>query len=396
MIILSNDYTSNTPSSRIKSQGGPAAFAKIFSRYVTARGHQWVGIIEKTDTRKVFRHQKKEYSKKRTYVEVRYNRKYITHITKATKNIDPCEVLSPRIIHLAKVIRSISPDIIFLNGFSLSSWVLMMAGHMAGIPIVMQHAGIWGKEIKMYSDWFPSAARKILYEMERDISRFADHEIFLNKRSWQAYNESVAQVGAHRATVIPLPYASFVYHEKKRKKDAYDIGIVARWDRIKNHEAFLRVAKKAHEKKMPWTFHAVTSIPDTSTKKKFKDEYRKFISVKKPMDRKGITRFYKKMDLMILPSHFDVSPFVVIEAAMEGTTTLISPNVGHADEYKKAGAQKWVIDFSDVAAVVRRIQKIISTAPPKKLIRSFEKLHNPERVCSQYLQLFTTVLNQKK
>ena len=389
MIILSNDHISNAPGSRVRSQGGVAVFAKIFSRCVAARGHQWTGVVLKGDLKRKFRSKKTMRTHKRAYIEVRHSKQYWARINRAKQYLDPNDALDPMIAYLAGLIKKIQPDIIFLNGFGMVPWLLMKAGYETGVPTVIQHGGIWTKEIEMYRDVYHPATLKILCKMEREISRYVDHEIFLNKKSWDVYNEAVVKVSKKNASIIPLPYATLAYHEKtKAKKDVYNIGIVARWDRIKNHEAVLRLAKRAREKDLPWVFHAVTSIPQTNIKKEFKDEYRTFISVEKPKDRKGIVRFFQKMDLMILPSHFDVSPFVVIEAAMEGTPTLISPYVGHVDEYKKAGANEWVVDFSDEEKVVRRIQKIIGKPISKKLVHSFEKLHDPERVCGHYLALF--------
>lgn len=392
MIILSNDHISNVPGSQVWSQGGVAVFAKIFSNYVASCGHHWVSVVVKGDSREKFRVKKTARGKRKTYIEVHHDRRYLSRINRAKRLADLDNALEPMISYFFALIEEVKPDIIFLNGFGMLPWMLMKAGHAAGVPIVIQHGGIWKKEIEMYRDMYHPTKRKILCGMEREISQYVDHEIFLNKRSWDVYNESVVTVRAKNASIIPLPCVSVMHYKKKEeKKDAYAIGIVARWDRIKNHEAVLRLAKEAKKKGLPWTFYAITSIPQTNIKKKFKNEYRAFIIVEKPKNRGDVTRFFQKMDLMILPSHFDVSPFVVIEAAMEGTPTLISPNVGHVDEYKKEGASRWVIDFSDEEKVVRRIKSIIGKPVPKKLVRSFEKLHDPKRVCDRYLTLFEQV-----
>ena len=228
--------------------------------------------------------------------------------------------------------------------------------------------------------------------MEKDFSKLSSYEIFLNDWSRKVYQKEVFPINNSRSEIISLPIAAVKSSYKKRTdKKKYYIGVVARWDRIKNHQAVLALAKLAGKKGLPWVFYSVTSIPLTNLRKHFKEDYRRYIHVKNPKNRQDLNQFYKKMDLMILPSHFDVSPHVVPEALFNNTPTLISPNVGWASDYQLTGANDWVVDFEDPAKVIERIIKIKSKTLPKKLLRMLRKNSNPQYSLKKFLAVFKKI-----
>ena len=167
--------------------------------------------------------------------------------------------------------------------------------------------------------------------------------------------------------------------------------MVGRWDIIKNHEAFLNIAMLSNKLNLSWEFYSVTTIPETKNKIKLKNNYKKYIKILPPMDKNKLNNFYSEMDLMILPSHFDVSPHVVIEAAVLNTPTLISKGVGHVDIIKKFNNNDFIIDFLDSNKVINRINKIKNKKYSKELIEEFKKIHSTNNVIKEYFNVFNKI-----
>ncbi len=121
-------------------------------------------------------------------------------------------------------------------------------------------------------------------------------------------------------------------------------------------------------------------------------EYVKYVHVFPFMSPKQLKEFYKKMDLLILPSHFDVSPTVVMEGLLQGKGTLISPNVGWVSVYNNYGSRKWITGFNHQKIVIKKIKKLLREAPPEKLIEYIKKQHEPLGIFRKYLDLFSSLI----
>lgn len=402
MHVLSLDYHTNVPGSEKVSQGGPARFAKRLSSYLGKNGHVWTGIVARAEDKAVPQAKKVYGDRRLTYIEWKYDATTKNSL-KTKKNFGSPRVwFRDEINSLKKIIEEIKPDVIFLNGFSLVSWILLRAGFESGVPVTMQHAGFFKKEIQLYGDHFSEQARRMLYQMERDITTMSDVEIFLNTWSEKVYNKTVSKVPKKKSTIIPLPYDEVAPTKIMQHKNTSEvfIGIVARWDRIKNHEAILALARKAKQKKLPWKFFAVTTIPPSSINVQFKKDYQKFITVLPPKSPELLRKFYREMDVLLLASHFDVSPHVVMEAALEGVGTVISPNVGWGDEYRACGMGKWIVDFSSAQKTCLKIEKILANKKSyHEDVAAFKKYlvqaHNPKTVFTQYETLFTNIAAAK-
>lgn len=402
MHVLSLDYHTNVPRSEKVSQGGPARFAKRLSTHLTGNKHMWTGIIARAEVEAIPQ-VKKVYTQPRlAYLEWKYDA--TTKNSLATKKNfgNPKVWLRDEINSLKKIIEEVNPDVIFLNGFSLVSWMLLQAGFECGVPIAMQHAGFFKKEILLYRDHFTENARRMLYQMERDITAMSSVEIFLNTWSEKVYNTTVQKVPKKKSSVIPLPYdeVSSSYKQSRTNQGEMRLGIVARWDRIKNHEAILALARKAKQRKLPWKFFAVTTIPDSKINATFKKDYQKFVTVSPSKSPGALRKFYKDMDILLLPSHFDVSPHVVMEAALEGVGTIISSNVGWGDEYRACGMGKWIVDFSSAQKTSAKIEKILTNKKSYSddvgtLKKYLVQTHNPNTVFKQYETLFTNIATAK-
>jgi len=401
MIILSNDYPSSVPGSGFKVEGGPARFTKDFSNFLVENGHKWVGIIlqsEKDDfIKKVFTDSKKDFY----YINT--NKTSLENLVTLSESDTPEVFLADEIDKLVVFFKEIKPDLFFLNGFSFYAWMFFYAAIQAGIPVVAKHSGVFVKEIDAYKHLFTDTARNLCIEMEKSTGEKAQANIFLNNHSIKYFKEETGLDKINNPIVIPLSYPDCNFPKDEFINDKIDkkekvFGVVARWDKIKNHGAILALAKEIKNQNLPWKIRAVTRIPNTSKDKEFKDEYKDFIEVLPLMSRGQLNDFYKTLDFLLLPSHFETAGTVVMESLSVGVPTIISPHVGWVDEYNKFKMHDWIMDFSDPKKVIDNIKNIINIekwTEVGEFAKYVKKCHNPQVVYNSYLDVFSKVAISK-
>ena len=287
----------------------------------------------------------------------------------------------------------------FLIVLGIFNWMLLKAAESTGTPVVTQHAGIWHKELDLHKERYSEAGLALLKQMEKDATRLSAVEIFLNHWSRDYYWKHVIRGKPRNTEVIPLPFDFSIFEQLSNgnsltslhqlSKKMFHIGVIGRWDKIKNHPAVLGLAKAAYEKRLPWNFHAVVHIPHDKANKKLKAEYETYIHVLPPMDRGNIARFCRAADLIVMPSLFDVSPTVVLEAIALNTPIVISPNVGYVHDFVAHGAARWVIDFSNPEKAVKNILKIANKKIPSALKKHLREAHRHDKVFTTYLEIFS-------
>lgn len=399
MRILSNAFPTNLPNSEAISQGGPANFAKLFVQYIadTNAPHEWVGVmLEAMPDPSAVRLQAVFKTAQRSYHRLRVPKSMINSVTKSQDNTDDAAVLWAKpIARLERFIREQRPDVVFLNGFGILNWMLLKAARGAGVPVVTQHAGIWTKELRLHRARYSEHGRRMMEGMERESSELSSVEVFLNWWSRDYYRTHVAFGPLRTSEVVPLPFNFYSFEKlsagEKPVRFGFDrkkrhIGIIARWDEIKNHAAVLAMAKAASQKKLPWQFHAVVDIPAQYADEKA--AYERYVDVVAPLDRAGISEFCRSVDLLMLPSLFDVSPTVVLEAIALDTPIVISSTVGFVRDFVSSDAAAWIIDPADTAAAVQSIAKIMGKEMPAELKERILKKHDHRAVFAEYLQLF--------
>lgn len=390
MKIISNEYNANLPMNKWPTKGGPAKFANLFSKDMLKRGHQWVGVVDKYEGKVI----KTELvcETKNKWFEVVYlpNKFFSKKFTHLSQYKDPLTSGSFLIKQIKKVLLQEKPDVVFINGNSCFAWTLLIAASQLKIPIIALHAGIWSVEIDLYADLFSKTGVKILKEMEIDFATLPNYNVFLNETSKNYFIKNVYKIPKEKILIIPLPCETkkeIVVKNKKLNKKI-NVGIVARWDRIKNHQAFLAVAKELRKIDANYNFFAVTNIPQTHFNKDFKEDYVKNINVLAPMEQNALQSFYKKMSFMILPSLFDVSPHVVLEAALNGTPTFISKNVGYAKLLTENNLKHFIIDFSNPKKSAKIINALKNKSYSTKFVKHLKKIHNTKNVLAVFENLF--------
>lgn len=331
----------------------------------------------------------------RSYYRLSVPKPFISSVLRTTNLVDPLKEWAEPISRLAAFIEEQHPDVVFLNGFGILNWMLLQAAQKTGVPVVIQHAGIWTKELNIHKDQYSEIGRTLMEQMERDSTKLSAVEIFLNRWSKEYYHAHVTVGETKRTEIVPLPFdfasfnqlsASIKNSQFNFDKKIFHIGIIARWDEIKNHKAILALAKSARAKRLPWQFHSVVEIPEKYAAEKKK--YERYVDIIPPLDRVGISDFCRSVDLLLLPSIFDVSPTVVLEAMALNTPIVISRNIGYVSDFEKHGAQDWIIDADNTDSALQAIRKIAKKSMPSGLRNRILTAHDHKKVFADYLNIF--------
>lgn len=393
MRILSNDFLSNF-SNDGASHGGTANFAETLGKALNKEKIYWVKVYQEKLGNKIQSENKKKTQNNSWWsltIPLGYLEKNLFHLKNKTEKET---VLKDAILCLKNIMAKEKVDIVFLNGISVFVWCIFKAAKELNIKIVVQHAGVWKFELDNYANNFSPISLELLKEMEKEIAIFSNKNVFLNKTSREIFIRKVIKIPLTKTEIIPLPIKLAYKENKKEEKQetSTKVGMVGRWDKIKNHNAYLQLAKEAQKENLDWKFYSVTHIPQTKKKIKFKKEYRKYVEILPIMPSKKLNKFYNMMDIMILPSLFDVSPHVVVEAAMSETPTYISKGVCYIDMFKKFGANNFIVDFINTKLALNKIKRNIKNKYPPKLIKEFRTIHDIKNVSSKYLKVFNDLM----
>ena len=394
MKILINGYRAKKNKKIL--YGGPRNFTGLLIQHFNSLSHRVVSLSihgKKKIDGKFLLKQEAKGKNPAWFLKLRLN---FADIFKAKSAAYPQSLLPSREI-IRQAIRRIDPDVVLLNGYSIVNWYILRAAKDLGLPVVMAHHGLWFKEMNTADNNMSRATEKMLREMEKDITRFADCEVFLNEYSRNEYSRKLIKVRSGRHQIIPLPYNPLfktkpkeVLRLKAVPKGKVKIGMVSRWDPVKSPQKFMALAKEAKKQKLPWEFYAVIKLKYNYKEiGRFKKDFSKYINVIPQLPQETLKGFYRQMDVLVLPSRFDTSPTVVMEAALQGKPTVISPTVGWVSEYKRFGAGDWVISFDNPSRAVKKIAALIGNNRDSftRFAKHIEIKHSPKNVFAAYDKL---------
>jgi glycosyltransferase involved in cell wall biosynthesis len=145
--------------------------------------------------------------------------------------------------------------------------------------------------------------------------------------------ENLFQLGVHPNKITTIyngvDLDRFTY-QKKEKGEVYKVGILARLSPEKNHKLFLEIAEKLkNDPKIQ--FHIGGDGPQYPKIHKMIDALDLAHHVQMLGEVKNPESFIKEMDVLVLTSHREVFPMVVLEAMAIGTP-IVSIDVGGINE----------------------------------------------------------------
>lgn len=398
--VIFNDAHANLSTNSYIPQGGVSSFANKFSKYFDDKTSniELVSLLfsHNSDSKDIYI---KETAKNHKYYELYYPKeKLIKSYKKTYTRKDYIKFLEPWLKQVDHIFEETKPEIVFLNGFSLSNWLILEIAHRRKVPICIQHAGIWKKELSISQKSFSPSIRKIFSRFEKEIFSKASKLIFLNEFSrdvfFTIHNIKKNIKNLSKTLIIPLPIDTKNFKNINiTKRKIYNIGIVARWDGVKNHDAILRLAKYIKKNNLPIYLKVVTGWGSNKITE-YKKEYMKFVKILNPMSPEKLREFYDSQDIIIIPSRFDVSPTVLMEAISCGKPVIISSNVGWVSDYKKFNLDKLIISPIDSGENIFNTIKELTDNKEiyinrfKKMQRKIISKNNTKKVFEIYNNVF--------
>ncbi|MGG3887509.1 glycosyltransferase family 4 protein [Metabacillus fastidiosus] len=145
--------------------------------------------------------------------------------------------------------------------------------------------------------------------------------------------ENLFQLGIQPSKVTTIyngvDLHQFMYHEKE-KAESFKVGILARLSPEKNHELFLEIARKLkYDKQIQ--FYIGGDGPEYSKIRQMIEEFGLTGHVHMMGEVKEPQSFIKEMNVLVLTSHREVFPMVILEAMAVGTP-IISVDTGGIKE----------------------------------------------------------------
>lgn len=264
----------------------------------------------------------------------------------------------PVIDTYAEYIREIRPDCIVINGTYAMPWCLLQAARAWGkASIVIHYHGILSKEVEHWQD---PRAKGLMEAMEREFDIPEALYIFPSQLARETVEREVYRHPILHALVVPNPVPDHFF-EARRKRRSFSIGMVARWNKIKNVDVLLSLARYAKRKKEMPNFPLVTNLPQSH------EEYVKVASLldlKDPIPHHKLAHFYSSLGVLLLPSRFETYGNVAQEALAAGTPVLVSAAAGVAETLHFVGLGGWVHDFSSTAQVFEAAVNLAMTTVP--------------------------------
>jgi len=282
-----------------------------------------------------------------------------------------------------KLITKESPDLVLINGTYYVPWCLYIAAKDTKIPIILHYHGILSKEVSHWEE----KPRLIMNEMERNFDNDRLFYLFPSELARNAVEQEVFGHQIYKSAVIPNPIPDHFF-KVKLVGDKKNIGFVGRWSKIKNPDFIKKMVNFSYKKGDKYKFNLVTS------KKEFKKEIKKHlknVNFFEPMKSRLLAKFYEKMGVVISPSYFETYGNVAQEAIASGTPALVSSNMGVTETYKKLGLEDWILDFSSVAGVYKKIEEVSGSEVSEKIRQNLKEIVSENVISSRMIKVFKSL-----
>ena len=113
--------------------------------------------------------------------------------------------------------------------------------------------------------------------------------------------------------------------------------------------------------------------------------------------RKDVGPYYSIADIVVLPSHTEGSPNVLLEAMAAGLP-VVAASVGGVPEIAAGGENALLVASRDPGAMARAIARLLADEPLRRRLgasaRRITARHSPEAYCQSLLQIYGGVLQE--
>ncbi len=183
-------------------------------------------------------------------------------------------------------------------------------------------------------------------------------------------------------------------------RDAKVIGIVARLDKVKNHEMFLRVAVNVQQCVPNAQFLIVGDGPMRSNLEDLARQLHLDDCVHFVGERADIPDILRMLDLFVLTSHIEANPVSILEAASTGLP-VVATNVGSVSESVREGINGHLITPNDEESMSSRIVELLTHPQRARVMGAAGRAHvvanwSLDQMVNKYEELIATLYTEKK
>lgn len=274
-----------------------------------------------------------------------------------------------------QIIAAEQPDLILINGTYLLPWCLLWAAQAAGLPIVLHYHGVLTKE----TDHYRAPAARLFRAMERQFNRPGVHCLFPSQLAKDTVEREVFKSRIKNYTILPNPIPEYFFTAPPaaRSGQKIKVGIVTRWTKIKNPEFIAKLARYNARVKGNLALTVVTDAPRQSP---LCAKLRCLVSFRRPVDNKKLADFYKTMDIVICPSHFETYGNVAQEALASGTPALVGKRMGVAETLAKLKLNHLITSFRSAPAVYNKICALAKTSINPQIRSRLQAEYTPKKI----------------
>ena len=121
------------------------------------------------------------------------------------------------------------------------------------------------------------------------------------------------------------------------------------------------------------------------------NQLKKIVNLCAPTSNKNLVNFYKRMGVVISPSHFETYGNVPKESIASGTPAIVNCKMGVAETFKKLGIGRWIIDFGSEEKACKKIISVIGQKVDKAVRSKIKKLYSPAKIFNQMIGILRSV-----
>jgi glycosyltransferase involved in cell wall biosynthesis len=328
--------------------------------------------------------------KKTSVISISTKLPNIARVVDTAKNLEEVKQKYETVIGFyQKAIQEEKPDLVLINGTYFMPWCLLMASERENVPAVIHYHGVLTKEVQNWK----KHQRKIFLEMERCFDKKDLFYIFPSKITKNIVEKEVFCHKIKKCSILANPVSMHFFTEKNTNQNILqnrNIGMVSRWTGIKNVNFFKKLAEYNHRKGTKFVINIVT---DLNVKHKEYIKLSKLVKFHKPRSNKKLALFYRKMGVVISPSHFETYGNVAKEALASGTPAMVNANMGVSEAFNNLGLSDWVIDFNSVKSVYNKIDGVIGKTVHKDIKDEMKNLYMPCTIFNQMISILSNASN---
>ena len=280
--------------------------------------------------------------------------KNVTELLKGVRNIDDFyNKHIGKIKDMERIIEEEKPDVALCSGSFYYPWFLMKAAENKKLPIFIRYAGIIEKEER----------KEIWHDLGKEFIKEGHRYIFPSEHSKKTIEEINGKEIKNSCIVYNGVNDIFFKESKRKSNGEFNVGFVGRLANVKNPEYMIKLSD---ELKKMGVINKMTCVTDTklfadppkNIKNMVKKFYKRDIKIKSEMSKEELSEFYRSINVLVTPSHFETFGIVPLETIATGTPAIINKTAGVKEVFYKLGLGEFVADFNNVEDVARKIECI--------------------------------------